>query len=209
MRKKIICLLAVLMAGVMALQSTVAAAHSSQDEQVGQLLERVAQYVKRLGAYSADFKVVAGDYSTRGRYDVSGDRYYIVLDQAEVYSDGHVRYEVNGERKEINVDEVDISSHNILDNPTRCFDFVGSDYVADIQRREAGRITIHLRSADSSVGGDIYLTIDSSSARPIRLEYHLYDDVIEVDILSLAALKGSVKTFAERAYSGYDMIDFR
>ena len=209
MRKTIIYLLAVLLTGVVALQGVMAATPSAQDEQVGQLLERVAQYVKRLGAYSADFKVVAGDYTTRGRYDVSGDRYYIVLDNAEVYSDGHVRYEVNGERKEINVDVVDISSHNILDNPTRCFDFVGSDYVADIQRREAGRVTIHLRSADSSVGGDIYLTIDSSSARPIRLEYHLYDDVIEVDILSLSALKGGVKTFSERAYSGYDMIDFR
>ena len=209
MRKTIIYLLAVLLTGVVALQGVIAARPSAQDEQVGQLLERVAQYVKRLGAYSADFKVVAGDYTTRGRYDVSGDRYYIVLDNAEVYSDGHVRYEVNGERKEINVDVVDISSHNILDNPTRCFDFVGSDYVADIQRREAGRVTIHLRSADSSVGGDIYLTIDSSSARPIRLEYHLYDDVIEVDILSLSALKGGVKTFSERAYSGYDMIDFR
>ena len=209
MRKTIIYLLAVLLTGVVALQGVMAAKPSAQDEQVGQLLERVAQYVKRLGAYSADFKVVAGDYTTRGRYDVSGDRYYIVLDNAEVYSDGHVRYEVNGERKEINVDVVDISSHNILDNPTRCFDFVGSDYVADIQRREAGRVTIHLRSADSSVGGDIYLTIDSSSARPIRLEYHLYDDVIEVDILSLSALKGGVKTFSERAYSGYDMIDFR
>ena len=209
MRKTIIYLLAVLLTGVVALQGVMAATPSAQDEQVGQLLERVAQYVKRLGAYSADFKVVAGDYTTRGRYDVSGDRYYIVLDNAEVYSDGHVRYEVNGERKEINIDVVDISSHNILDNPTRCFDFVGSDYVADIQRREAGRVTIHLRSADSSVGGDIYLTIDSSSARPIRLEYHLYDDVIEVDIISLSALKGGVKTFSERAYSGYDMIDFR
>ena len=209
MRKTIIYLLAVLLTGVVALQGVMAATPSAQDEQVGQLLERVAQYVKRLGAYSADFKVVAGDYTTRGRYDVSGDRYYIVLDNAEVYSDGHVRYEVNGERKEINVDVVDISSHNILDNPTRCFDFVGSDYVADIQRRETGRITIHLRSADSSVGGDIYLTIDSSSARPIRLEYHLYDDVIEVDIISLSALKGGVKTFSEKAYSGYDMIDFR
>ena len=209
MRKTIIYLLAVLLTGVVALQGVMAATPSAQDEQVGQLLERVAQYVKRLGAYSADFKVVAGDYTTRGRYDVSGDRYYIVLDNAEVYSDGHVRYEVNGERKEINVDVVDISSHNILDNPTRCFDFVGSDYVADIQRRETGRVTIHLRSADSSVGGDIYLTIDSSSARPIRLEYHLYDDVIEVDIISLSALKGGVKTFSEKAYSGYDMIDFR
>ena len=209
MRKTIIYLLAVLLTGVMALPGVMAATPSAQDEQVGQLLERVAQYVKRLGAYSADFKVVAGDYTTRGRYDVSGDRYYIVLDNAEVYSDGHVRYEVNGERKEINVDVVDISSHNILDNPTRCFDFVGSDYVADIQRRETGRVTIHLRSADSSVGGDIYLTIDSSSARPIRLEYHLYDDVIEVDIISLSALKGGVKTFSEKAYSGYDMIEFR
>ena len=128
MRKMIIYLLAVLLTGVVALQGVMAATPSAQDEQVGQLLERVAQYVKRLGAYSADFKVVAGDYTTRGRYDVSGDRYYIVLDNAEVYSDGHVRYEVNGERKEINVDVVDISSHNILDNPTRCFDFVGSDY---------------------------------------------------------------------------------
>ena len=86
MRKTIIYLLAVLLTGVVALQGVMAATPSAQDEQVGQLLERVAQYVKRLGAYSADFKVVAGDYTTRGRYDVSGDRYYIVLDNAEVYS---------------------------------------------------------------------------------------------------------------------------
>lgn len=179
------------------------------DEQSKSALQRVASYVKALGAYDAEFKVVAGDYRTQGSYAVEGDSYYIELDAAEVYSDGKVRYEVDHNREEINVDNVDLTSRNVLDNPTRCFDFVDSGYESDIYAASGAQLTVHLRSTDPAIEGDIYLTIDSSSARPQRLEYKLYDDVITVDITSLSKRKAKVDGFDKSDYKDYEIIDFR
>lgn len=179
------------------------------DEQSKSALQRVASYVKALGAYDAEFKVVAGDYRTQGSYAVEGDSYYIELDAAEVYSDGKVRYEVDHNREEINVDNVDLASRNVLDNPTRCFDFVDSGYESDIYAASGAQLIVHLRSTDPAIEGDIYLTIDLSSARPQRLEYKLYDDVITVDITSLSKRKAKVDGFDKSDYKDYEIIDFR
>ena len=179
------------------------------DEQSKTALQRVARYVEALGAYDAKFKVEAGDYTTEGSYAVSGDNYYITLDEAEVYSDGKVRYEVDHNREEINVDNVDLTSRNVLDNPTRCFDFVDSGYESDMFEQNGSQQTIHLRSTDAAIEGDIYLTIDAASARPQKLEYKLYDDIIVVDVISLEKRKAKIKSFDKSQYKDYEMIDFR
>lgn len=172
-------------------------------------LQRVAQYVDMLGSYDAEFNVSAGEYKTQGRYSVAGDSYYIILDASEVYSDGKVRYEVDNGRKEINVDNMDLTSRNVLDNPTRCFDFVDSDYVSNIHLKSDDSITIHLRSNDPAIEGDIYLTIDAASACPQKLEYKLYDDVIQVDVVSLNKRKDKIKNLDKSKYKDYEIIDFR
>ena len=179
------------------------------DEQSKAALQRVARYVEALGAYDAKFKVEAGDYKMEGSYAVSGDNYYIALDAAEVYSDGKVRYEVDHNREEVNVDNVDLTSRNVLDNPTRCFDFVDSGYESDIYEQNGSQLTIHLRSTDATIEGDIYLTIDTASACPQKLEYKLYDDIIVVDVLSLEKRKTKIKAFDKSQYKDYEMIDFR
>ena len=179
------------------------------DEQSKTALQRVAHYVEALGAYDAKFKVAAGDYTTEGSYAVSGDNYYITLDEAEVYSDGKVRYEVDHNREEVNVDNVDLTSRNVLDNPTRCFDFVDSGYESDMFEQNGSQLTIHLRSTDAAIEGDIYLTIDAASARPQRLEYKLYDDIIVVDVISLEKRKTKINSFDKSKYKDYEIIDFR
>lgn len=179
------------------------------DEQSKTVLQRVAHYVEALGAYDAKFKVAAGDYTTEGSYAVSGDNYYITLDEAEVYSDGKVRYEVDHNREEVNVDNVDLTSRNVLDNPTRCFDFVDSGYESDMFEQNGSQQTIHLRSTDAVIEGDIYLTIDAASARPQRLEYKLYDDIIVVDVISLEKRKTKINSFDKSKYKDYEIIDFR
>ena len=179
------------------------------DEQSKTALQRVAHYVEALGAYDAKFKVEAGDYKAEGSYAVSGDNYYITLDEAEVYSDGKVRYEVDHNREEVNVDNVDLTSRNVLDNPTRCFDFVDSGYESDMFEQNGSQQTIHLRSTDAAIEGDIYLTIDAASARPQRLEYKLYDDIIVVDVISLEKRKTKINSFDKSKYKDYEMIDFR
>ena len=179
------------------------------DEQSKAALQRVAHYVEALGAYDAKFKVEAGDYKAEGSYAVSGDNYYITLDEAEVYSDGKVRYEVDHNREEVNVDNVDLTSRNVLDNPTRCFDFVDSGYESDVFEQNGSQQTIHLRSTDAAIEGDIYLTIDAASACPQRLEYKLYDDIIVVDVISLEKRKTKINSFDKSKYKDYEIIDFR
>lgn len=179
------------------------------DERSQNVLRSVAGYVQALGEYEAEFDVVAGDYRTNGRYGVLGDTYHIEVAQAEVYSDGKVRYEVDHDRSEVNIDVMDLASRNILDNPTRCFDFVGDDYASKIYSEEGGNVTLLLRANDEAIEGDIYLTVDSATGRPRKIAYVLYDDRIEVTIVSLERRKNAVKRYDESKYRGYEIVDFR
>lgn len=179
------------------------------DERSQEVLRSVSEYVRGLGEYDAEFDVRAGEYRAEGRYGVAGDAYHIKLDQAEVYSDGKVRYEVDHERKEVNIDVMDLQSRNILDNPTRCFDFVGDDYASMVYAEAGGEITLLLRANDTSIEGDIYLTVTKNTGRPRKIVYVLYDDRIEVDITSLERRKGAVARYDGSRYRGYEIVDFR
>ena len=174
------------------------------------VLAGLKQYIAKLGRYEAAFALQAGDYKDEGRYLVDGDTYHIVVgDIAEVYCDGKVRYEVDNEREEVNIDVVDASSRNILDNPTRCFDFVGSDYRATVVAQDEKQITLKLVSTDEKVEGEIFLTLDAATFTPKEIEYHLYDERFNVKILSLAKTKSSPSKFDRSRSRNHEIIDFR
>lgn len=184
--------------------------HSSDnDPAAAALLGRLSHFVKQLGRYEAVFDMRVGDYVAKGSFLVDADSYYIEVGQAEVYCDGKARYEVDNEREEVNIDNVDSKSRNILDNPTRCFDFVGSDYRAEVVSSGEKTSTIKLLSNDKSDEGEIYLTIDNQTARPMSIEYRLYDDIFEVAILSIAKTKSSPAKFDRSRYRTCEIIDFR
>ena len=182
---------------------------ASADERSQAVLRGVAEYVRALGSYDATFTVVAGDYQTLGQYSVAGDNYHIVVDQAEVYADGKVRYEVDHELEEVNIDEMDMASRNILDNPTRCFDFVGDEYASMVYTEIGSDLTLLMRSNDTTLEGDIYLTVDKATSRPRQIVYVLYDDRIEVTITSLVRRKTEVDKYNASKYRDYEIIDFR
>lgn len=182
---------------------------ASADNEVQALLQRTADYISSLGRYEARFDITAGDYFSSGSYVVDGDAYYIRVEGAEVYSDGKTRYEVDNSRREVNVDDVDIASRNVLDNPTRCFDFVGSDYEAEISTSTATETTLRLRSRDKAVEGEIYLTVDTATGCPKRVVYVLYEDRVEVEVTHLESSRKSVRRYAAKEYDGYETIDFR
>lgn len=182
---------------------------AAAEEGVWQILQRVSDYMGPQKGYEVRFAIKAEGYNTEGRYCVNGDSYYIEVADAEVYSDGKVRYEVDNLRREVNVDNMDSNSRNIMDNPTRCFDFVEEDYTAEIVKRDANNITLRLQSKDKSVEGEIYLTVNSDSGAPQRVEYLLYDDKMCVEVVEINRAAGNVKSFARSAYKDYEMIDFR
>ena len=171
-------------------------------------VRRVAEYVNKLGSYDVEFDIEAEGYEASGSYAVAGDSYHIVLPQAEVYSDGKVRYEVDHERREVNVDVVDLTSRNVLDNPTRCFDFVGDGYELSVVKQSANEVVVRIVATDEAFEGEVFLTADEKG-RPMELKYQLYDDVIKVKIKSFAPRKAKLPTFVKTVYKDYDIIDFR
>lgn len=198
MRKILLALIAVVCCGVVSAQSGADA-----------MLAKLDKYVDGLGAYKITFQLTSADFVSEGYCVVSGDSYYISVGRSEVYADGKARYEVDGVRREVNIDVVDTKSHNILDNPTRCFDFVGEDYSAEITSSEGSEVEIHLSGNDIMEEGDIYITIDAASGKPLSLLYTLYEDEAYIDIKSIASDNTPVKKFASSAYRGFEMIDFR
>ncbi len=172
-------------------------------------VKSVKEYVAKLGRYQVKFNVLAGDLIYVGEYGVEGDSYYIQMDNVEVYSDGKLRYEVDNKRKEVSIDMVDLQSRNILDNPTRCFDFAESEYMVELQSDRGEELTLYLQPIAEDMDGEIFLTIDKKSGRPKKIIYRLYDDEVEVAIDSIAASKSPIKRYNKNHYKGYDIIDFR
>lgn len=198
MRRILFLMVAVLLCGV-------GFAQSKSDV----LLAKLDKYIDGLGAYKITFQLLSADFVSDGYCVVSGDSYYISVGDSEVYADGKARYEVDGVRKEVNIDVVDTRSHNILDNPTRCFDFVGEDYSAEIVSEKGGQSEIHLSGNDIMEEGDIYLTIDSASGKPVSILYTLYDDKAFIEIRNIASDTTPVKRFSAAKYKGFEIIDFR
>lgn len=179
------------------------------EENVWQILQRVSAYMDSAAGYEVQFEIKSADFSSLGSYRVKDDSYYISIVGAEVYSDGDVRYEVDNTRKEVNIDQMDNSSRNILDNPTRCFDFVEDDYSAEVVNRTDDSVTIKLQSKDEAIEGEIFITILTTTAAPTKLAYKLYDETIEVIVASVNSKIKSVKEFERSAYKDYEIIDFR
>lgn len=197
--RKMLILFSALMVGFFALA----------DEGALIAMQRVARYVESLGRYRVDFALKSGDFSAKGYYCVDGDAYYMNLGSAEIYSDGKTRYEVDHDRKEVNIDVVDLSSHNILDNPTRCFDFVSSDYNVESRAVATERVEFSLTPRKRETEGIIRVFANVKTGAPLALQYELYDEVVKVDILSIGKNKEPVISYRASNFRGYEIIDFR
>ena len=73
--------------------AAVAALEPSADGRAAEILEKLAAGFRALGAYGVTFEVSSDEYTTRGRYAVEGENYYIAVGEAEVYCDGKIRYD--------------------------------------------------------------------------------------------------------------------
>ena len=104
---------------------------------------------------------------------------------------------------------VDLQSRNILDNPTRCFDFVGEEYVATKVTEKGDEVTLRLVAQDEEQEGEILLTLQVSTGKPLNIAYLLYDDRIDVAIRTISPRKSKIPTFSKGDFKGYDMVDFR
>ncbi|MFR7603604.1 MAG: hypothetical protein ACLUYV_07895 [Alistipes shahii] len=177
-----------------------------------EILERLAAGFRAMDGYGVKFGVVSGDYEARGSYVVEGDSYYLVLGDAEVFADGAVRREVDNRRREVTVTEVDTASRNILNNPVRAFDFLGSEYiaVARLRSRRPRRRAADARRRERLPGRRCHADgRHRCDAPPARFPYDYDGEQVLVNVLEVAPLAGHVRRFDRKNYADYEFIDFR
>ena len=191
--------------------AAVAALAPSADGRAAEILENLAAGFRALGAYGVTFEVSSDEYTTRGRYAVEGENYYIAVGEAEVYCDGKIRYEIDNRRREVTIDDVDTSSRNLLSNPAHAFDFIGTQYAPSLVSDANGRAVVRLTptSADASPAGEILVTVDTAAMRPVSLRYDYDGEQVGIAVLGVAPLDTPLKAFSKGDYKGYEFIDFR
>ena len=191
--------------------AAVAALAPSADGRAAEILENLAAGFRALGAYGVTFEVSSDEYTTRGRYAVEGENYYIAVGEAEVYCDGKIRYEIDNRRREVTIDDVDTSSRNLLSNPAHAFDFIGTQYASSLVSDAEGRAVVRLTptSADASPAGEILVTVDTAAMRPESLRYDYDGEQVGIAVLGVAPLDTPLKAFSKGDYKGYEFIDFR
>ena len=191
--------------------AAVAALAPSADGRAAEILEKLAAGFRALGAYGVTFEVSSDEYTTRGRYAVEGENYYIAVGEAEVYCDGKIRYEIDNRRREVTIDDVDTSSRNLLSNPAHAFDFIGTQYAPSLVSDAEGRAVVRLTptSANASPAGEILVTVDTAAMRPESLRYDYDGEQVGIAVLGVAPLDTPLKAFSKGDYKGYEFIDFR
>lgn len=186
------------------------AATAAADTRSSQLLAQLSASLRALGRYGVQFEIVSDDYHDAGRYVVEGERYYLRLGDAEVYCDGETRYEIDPAKREVVIDRVDRESRNLLNNPTRGFDFLDDEFVHHTTAERDGSATVVLTpSGASSPVEAISLTVDTASGLPRSVVYDFDGERIHLTIRRVAAEAEAPAAFSAAKYPDYEMIDFR
>lgn len=174
------------------------------------VLKQLTAALGALEGYSVVFEVHTDGDVVPGYYEVSGDNYYMYVNGQEVYGDAEFRYEIDPTRREVVIDRVDLTSHNLLNNPTRAFDFIDGEYATSLLGESGGTALIRLTPLRvQSAVGNIDVEVDTVQSLPVAVVYEIDGDRVRIDIRSVTAREASPRTFDADDYAGYEWIDFR
>ena len=138
------------------------------------VLKQLTAALGALEGYSVVFEVHTDGDVVPGYYEVSGDNYYMHVNGQEVYGDAEFRYEIDPDRKEVVIDRVDLTSHNLLNNPTRAFDFIDGEYAASLLSEKGSTAVIRLTPLRiQSAVGQIDVEVDTARSLPTLSLIHI------------------------------------
>lgn len=160
--------------------------------------------------YALHMKVKAYGEQMSGYFVVERDSYYMQLGIMEVYSDGKLRYEVNNDRKEVTEDRVNLTSRDLLTNPTRAFEFLEAEFTATISENIHNGVILKLVPKQSADITAIYLSVVWRDNRivPAAIKYD-YDGEEVIIGLVMADIQSTVMPRWKRSnYKSYDMVSF-
>lgn len=194
-----------------ALLTAAALLPASAADRASEIVGRLAAEFRAMKSYEVRFELSAEEFSGSGSYAIDGTDYCLKFGDAEVFADSATRWEVDNRRREVTIVEVDPASRNILNNPVRAFDFLGSEYLPTLVSEAGGQAVVRLTpaSGEDAPAGSVEVTVSTSDMRPLSLVYDYDGEQVAVRILRIAPLSEPLGRFELRNYDGYELIDFR
>ena len=171
------------------------------------LLDTFEQTLTAMGRYCVEFTVTMDQYSTSGRYVVSGNDFYAAVEGVEYYVAGGVKHEVNSQTKEIIVDSADSLGSDIISNPAQGFAALARDFdVVDttVAGRKAVTLTPKQGGADS-----IVVVADQSGTLPQRIVYCYDTAQMVVELSRVERFAAELPTFDRSKYVDFELVDMR
>lgn len=212
MRNKLLIALSVV--AIMTVIALVGHADNKSLETIG----RISSQLHNWGSYRVTFEMLADEMvDTRGEYTVDGNRYHISIEHMEQMSDGKSVYQINHAAREVVIDDIDTLSRNILNNPTRAFDFGDTVYdshtagLETIDGRECTVILLTPSAGDNNGFEQVRMWVDRQKGLPVKIIYEIEQTSIEIRILSMAFAEVDSAQFKFNAtdYPNYEIVDFR
>lgn len=179
-------------------------------ERARELLRGLSSTLRGMEPYDMSFCVETGDYSAEGDCIVQGDRYCLLMEGLEVYGDGATRWEVYDDRREILIDRADPSACNLIDDPTRAFDFAESDFDIALLSEERGRAVVWLCPRDGvQTLSALEIVIDTERLLPLSIEYNFDGEHVRIRLPRIVPTSLLPPRYDSSRYPGYEVIDFR
>ncbi|MFI3316302.1 MAG: hypothetical protein SNF93_01820 [Rikenellaceae bacterium] len=182
------------------------------DNKADEIFKESMTQIESLNPYKANIKVSYANNSILGFYEVDNNRYYISIDQQELYGDAKTKYEVFNNRKEIIIDSVAPSYNgNLLSNPATAFTSIRDHYSATIIADNESCTTVNLKLI---IGGEestetIELVLSKLTKLPTRITYKFDDEAVVIDIIDISKINSTITSYDSSKYSDYEVIDFR
>lgn len=160
--------------------------------------------------YALYMKVKAYGEEMNGYFMVDKDNYYIQLGVMEVYSDGKLRYEVNNERKEVTEDRVNLTSRDLLTNPTRAFEFLEEEFTATINEKIHNGVILKLVPKQSADITAVYVSIVWRDGRiiPLAIKYDYDGEEVSIGLVMADVSSAVLPRWNKMAYKHYDIVSF-
>lgn len=160
--------------------------------------------------YALFMRVDAYGEQMNGYFMVEDDSYYIQLGVMEVYSDGKLRYEINNERKEVTEDRVNLSSRDLLTNPTRAFEFVEEEFTASISENIHNGVILKLEPKQSADITAVYVSVVWRDGRivPLSIKYDYDGEEVAIALIMSDVATAVMPRWSVDTYKTYDMVSF-
>ena len=183
---------------------------------VADLVRKIASYKSYEVTFTASMPGQFDD--VQGRIVVSGDRYYVNVNDSELFCNGKLLYTYRSDDNEATIEEPDPDDPSLLANPPRFFRLGSGDFESSYKGpvTTAGRKTERVELTPKNRGAgfrSILLDIDPATGLPVSVSYRMEgDDTIEIEILKFrpdVPVSSATFTFDKSKYKGVEIIDFR